>query len=473
MREISRANSERWRAILLMAFAALALPAAGWTAELNIHVVEDSKNDNGFLTAAAGHFPNPIRVTGKADMVDKVLNKLGEGDCIKSLTLVGHGAPGDISTGSGTKSESCKYVNGNRAEWEPVLKKLKGKFCAGAKLTLWGCNVGACSKGASKLHELAKFFGVTVEAQTGAVYGNGTPEAGSQTQTADPNSDKPPAHKAAPGECKKKKKTMDAVTPGFSVPVTPRPVTFPASGPQPVPTAEIYAVTFVTADLLATVFEEADPSRPFLETARISGEGQVYLAENGILNRTLIERVASGVFSDSTANTSGLAAKLNGALVFQRTNGETLQYFTYGDFQYVLAGPDSENTLRTTCDGISLYRLLTWESLPYTILDARLDPETENLLVEDAVAAANLAEQGLIAESHTALDRLIARTQQLSPEAAAEITGEAEALKADYTLLQDELEDDVDEPTPDPDHPHPTPGDPTGRTPDDSGKRQP
>ena len=132
----------------------------------DITVVEDSDNDNGYLTGKANHNPGCIRATSKEDMVDKVLDKLGTCDCIKTLKLVGHGSPGNISVGDGQGWESCKHINGNRNEWEALLSELKGKFCRNAKILLVGCNVGACENGSEKLQELADFFEVTVQAPT-------------------------------------------------------------------------------------------------------------------------------------------------------------------------------------------------------------------------------------------------------------------------------------------------------------------
>lgn len=473
MREIDRRKAERWWAIFLAVSAVLALPVAGWAAEVDINVVENSKNDNGFLDDAAGHFGNPVRATDKADLIKKVLARLGEGDCIKTLTLAGHGSPGNISTGDGQKVEKCKHINGNGNDWKTPFKALQGKFCAGAKIVIWGCNVGACNEGASKLHEISQFFGVRVEAQTGFVYGNGTTQEGSQTQVALPTDTKPPAHKSAPSECKKKKKPGEdaTATTRTGVPVAPAVVTFPSAGtpgaPQPVPVWDILSVSFVPAAQLDTVFEETDPTRPFLETATISVAGDLYLAERAVQNRSIVEAAASGVFTDSVADTRQLGANLMGAVVFQLADGRKIPYYTFADFQHLLSGADFANALSTTCDGIALYRLMTWETLPYTILDAHLDPEAETALLSDLVLAANQAEQGLIVESHATLDRLISRTEQLSPETATRIEAEAATLKADYALLVDE----VAEPAPDPD-PGPTPRDPVSRTPDDSGKRR-
>jgi hypothetical protein len=157
-------------------------------ANQDIVVVEDSPNDNGYLKKSAERLSgsNPLRVTGKQDMVDKILARLKPEDCIKNLTIVGHGCTGQIAVGCGMGVESCKYIDGNREEWEPILRALQGRFCDGAKISLFGCNIGAREAGADKLHTLAVFFGVTVEAPTGLVYGDGSREKGSQTQTATP-----------------------------------------------------------------------------------------------------------------------------------------------------------------------------------------------------------------------------------------------------------------------------------------------
>lgn len=336
-----------------MVGALLALPSWTLAAEKDINVVEDSKNDNGFLTAAAKHFPNPIRVTSKADLAKKVLASLGRGDCIKKLTLVGHGREGLISTGDGNKTETCKHINGNSQEWKDALKGLKGKFCAGAKIVLWGCNTGGGDAGKKKTQEIADYFGVTVEAQTGKVYGDGTTETGSKTTTTPPGSEE----EVVP--------TPNVCTPGY-VP-EPKPIPAPASFPAlgsptvfpPIPPSEILAVTFIPASEFTRLFQETDATLPFAESAILSPAGQDYVAANGLTDRDLIQQVVSGVSSDSISDASGLGADLNGAIVFRISSGQLLQYFTFGAYQYVLSGGDFKTSLNATCQGINLFRQLT------------------------------------------------------------------------------------------------------------------
>jgi hypothetical protein len=154
-------------------------------AQKDIVVVEDSPNDNGYLDKAAKTYPKAIRAKSKADMVKKVLATLKPDDCIKNLMLVGHGDEGVIGVGDGTGREDCKQIDG-KPDWKEVLKPLKGRFCKPARIVLFGCHVGACDKGSAKLHEIAKEFGVVVEAPTGFTYGDGSVEPGSQTQVATP-----------------------------------------------------------------------------------------------------------------------------------------------------------------------------------------------------------------------------------------------------------------------------------------------
>lgn len=134
---------------------------------------KQSKYDNGYLKKLAKRFPKAIKVSGKEDMKDKILKHIKKNKCcIKKLIIMGHGSEGNISTGDGRKWESCKHIDGNKSEWEPILKDLKGKFCKKAEITLFGCKTGAGTKGAAKLQTLADFFGVPVRAPTRTVKGS-------------------------------------------------------------------------------------------------------------------------------------------------------------------------------------------------------------------------------------------------------------------------------------------------------------
>lgn len=163
-------------------------------ADREIVVIERSDNDNGYLDKAAekNAGKNPIRCSSKADMVAKILATLGPGDCIKRLRIIGHGSPGNISTGDGQGWESCKHIDNNRPEWAPALRPLVGRFCTDASIFLEGCNTGAEQDGANKLFALATFFGVTVAAYTGKVYGDGSTEKGTRVQRVRPGEGVPP-----------------------------------------------------------------------------------------------------------------------------------------------------------------------------------------------------------------------------------------------------------------------------------------
>jgi hypothetical protein len=128
-----------------------------------------------------------LRASSVKNMVDNILGALKEDECIGSLKIVGHGAPGIISVGCGLSTDKEKEINcANEKEWKEEMKRLKDKFCPGASVYLKGCNVGACDDGAKKLQELADLLGVPVEAPTGLTYPDCSSEKGSETQRAEP-----------------------------------------------------------------------------------------------------------------------------------------------------------------------------------------------------------------------------------------------------------------------------------------------
>lgn len=134
---------------------------------------ENPTYDDGGLRDLERQFPDAIKVSGKEDMKNKILEHLRtQKCCLKKLIIMGHGIDGNISTGDGKQRVACKHINGNRNEWEPILNELKGRFCKGAEIILFGCNVGAGEAGRAKLQELADFFKVSVRAPTRSVGGN-------------------------------------------------------------------------------------------------------------------------------------------------------------------------------------------------------------------------------------------------------------------------------------------------------------
>jgi len=101
------------------------------------------------------------RVTSVKDFVDQVLSKLGPNDCIKSLTLIGHGSPGSIGVGCGKR-----VTGGNNALnltnvdlWRPQINRLRCRFCQPeGDFTLLGCNTGAGLAGARLLRLIVNFI---------------------------------------------------------------------------------------------------------------------------------------------------------------------------------------------------------------------------------------------------------------------------------------------------------------------------
>jgi hypothetical protein len=178
-----------------------------------ITVVESSPNDKSqFLTYRAKGAPDSLRPVSTEDMVNKILSSLKEGEKIERLEIFGHGYDGYISVGAGELPEALKRINGN-PEWEPHLKKLKGKFTNNAEVFLGGCHTGAGVDGANKLKKLADLWGVAVSASNGLVYANSAgawwEETGAVRQRATP--DKPaPKPLAYPSDLSKTKSMSDA-----------------------------------------------------------------------------------------------------------------------------------------------------------------------------------------------------------------------------------------------------------------------
>lgn len=132
---------------------------------VNIVTVDASAdgNDNKFLEKVRDKLEGELTHTSVKDMVDKVLAKLKEGECIGKLEIVGHGDSGLLAVGSRRSGNIAgKRINGGKDEWDDELLRLKDKFCDNAKIVLSGCSVGVCDKGNAKMLEVANLLNVKV-----------------------------------------------------------------------------------------------------------------------------------------------------------------------------------------------------------------------------------------------------------------------------------------------------------------------
>ncbi len=147
-----------------------------FAAEQSILIIErsanaaDGTNHNANATNPPPGTTNTYEVSSLADCATQILAGLNEGDCIKDLNFRGHGAPGAQSVGAGRKINGDKEIDTGKEEWKEALEGLKGKFCEGATITLWGCRVGAGEKGAKKLKDIANYFGITTRGTVNVVY---------------------------------------------------------------------------------------------------------------------------------------------------------------------------------------------------------------------------------------------------------------------------------------------------------------
>jgi hypothetical protein len=102
------------------------------------------------------------RVSSVKDFVDQVLGQLRRNDCIKSLTLIGHGSPGSINVGRGKRGgaggRQALSIK-NIALWEPELRRLRCRFCRPeGEFVLIGCNTGAGLEGSRLLRLIVNFI---------------------------------------------------------------------------------------------------------------------------------------------------------------------------------------------------------------------------------------------------------------------------------------------------------------------------
>jgi len=132
---------------------------------VDITVVEnpDPKNDNTFDSQAYEYYEligaDPKKAESLKDLVDEILAAAGD-DCIRTLQIVAHGSPGQISAGSGTTSIAGMSMGNPRSPWQEQLRRLQGRFCEDSGfVTLNGCNVGADDAGSQFLQEVLSFFG--------------------------------------------------------------------------------------------------------------------------------------------------------------------------------------------------------------------------------------------------------------------------------------------------------------------------
>lgn len=161
----------------------------------------DNTYDQLWLSALTASGLDPIVYSSKPELVEKVLARLGPSNCIRELHLYGHGKPGLFMLGKGQADFwlGSTYIalfdrsNETINDWRAPMELLKGRFCPNSTVNLVGCYTGAGEEGAATLFELARFWGVSVNAPVNEVFG-GVKYTG-EWQRANPQMTQPPPPK--------------------------------------------------------------------------------------------------------------------------------------------------------------------------------------------------------------------------------------------------------------------------------------
>ena len=131
-------------------------------AGLSVICLEDVGAHDDFLCRSAKAYKGELRVTSVSDMVSKALAAAGS-QLIRRLYILGHGASGDQSVGSGrdfdATGDRCLALRNDafklRGDAESHLLRLKGKLSQDAVITLGGCYVAEGEKGKALLMRIS------------------------------------------------------------------------------------------------------------------------------------------------------------------------------------------------------------------------------------------------------------------------------------------------------------------------------
>jgi RHS repeat-associated protein len=134
--------------------------------ELDLTYKDFDINTNLFNYLAPGSPVNSLQ-----DLTDRAVTKaFEECCCIRTLTIWGHGAPGNISVGAGITQPIVPAQDQSlKIDTTYFLLPLKKFFCKNARLVLEGCDVGSGSDGQELMQKLANQLGVSVTASYGPV----------------------------------------------------------------------------------------------------------------------------------------------------------------------------------------------------------------------------------------------------------------------------------------------------------------
>ena len=141
------------------------MEGAGTTmADKSYTFVETTDSDNGYDKWSNFWRFGTKRAVSVQDMVDQIVADLQPDDCIKKLTVIGHGGPGNISVGNGQSgTDPAKEINGNNeAQWGPQLDRLRCRFCTDGLVYLRGCNVGEKCRVVGTFQKIGQTYSIKI-----------------------------------------------------------------------------------------------------------------------------------------------------------------------------------------------------------------------------------------------------------------------------------------------------------------------
>jgi hypothetical protein len=132
---------------------------------IHIHTIDASNNDNGLLARARHNHQDAILTNCVLDVVVGILQRVGD-NRIDRIDIIGHGHPGQLNVGGGTRPESHQVIAINENGYlfnRNILALLCGHFVPNALVRLHACRLAQGWRGELLLFSLADLWQIRVQ----------------------------------------------------------------------------------------------------------------------------------------------------------------------------------------------------------------------------------------------------------------------------------------------------------------------